>query len=231
MEIGKKYVGSVRRIVDFGAFIDLGGIDGLAHISEISWGRVKKVSDVLKEGDRVEVSVIDFDREKGKISLTLRDVKNDPWLNAAGKFPIGQIVTGKVARLAPFGAFVELEDGIDGLVHISQISNKRIAKPDDVLEVGQIVNVKITDVDPETKRVSLSIKEAEAELEFEAYEASRAKSEAAETEPSNDDAPDGNQPDADLPDENQPDAGLPDGNQPDAGLPDEDQPESGNLYE
>jgi 4-hydroxy-3-methylbut-2-enyl diphosphate reductase len=161
MEIGKKYSGTVRRIVDFGAFIDLGGIDGLAHISELSWGRVKKVSDVLKEGDKIEASVLDFDRDKGKISLTLRDVSSNPWSNAEEKYPIGKTVKGSVARLAPFGAFIELEDGVDGLVHISQISQKHIAKPEDILETGQIVNVKITDVAPETKRISLSIKDAD----------------------------------------------------------------------
>ncbi len=161
LEIGKKYSGTVRRIVDFGAFVDLGGIDGLIHISELSWGRVKKVKDVLKEGDKVEVTIIDFDRDKGKISLSLKDVKEDPWNAIEEKYPIGEIVEGKVARMVPFGVFVELEEGVDGLVHISQISAKHVVKPEDELSIGQVIQVKITEVNKENKRISLSKKEVD----------------------------------------------------------------------
>ena len=162
IEVSQKRTGTVRRLVKFGAFVDLGGIDGLIHISELSWGRVKQVTDVLKEGDVVEVTVIDFDKEKGKISLTLKDVKEDPWYAIEEKFPVGSVVSGKVARMVDFGVFVELEPGIDGLVHISQIAAKHVVKPEDELSVGEIVNVKITEVDRDKKRISLSKKEADA---------------------------------------------------------------------
>lgn len=168
---GDRIEGTVSRIVDFGAFVDLGGVDGLIHISELSWGRVKKVSDVLKEGDKVTVTVLDVNTEKGKISLTLKDVSNDPWKLAADKYAIGNIVEGKVVRMVPFGAFVELEDGIDGLVHISQISYKHVVKPEDVLTIGQAIKAKVTDLDLDNKKISLSIKEAEGKPEAEATEA------------------------------------------------------------
>mgnify|MGYP005874222737 CR=1 FL=1 len=162
---GDKIEGTVSRIVDFGAFVDIGGVDGLIHISEMSWGRVKKVSDVLSEGDKVTVTVLDVNSEKGKISLSLKDVNNDPWKSAPEKYAIGNIVEGKVVRMVPFGAFVELEEGVDGLIHISQISYKHIAKPEDVLEIGQVVKAKVTDFDVENKKISLSIKEAEGKPE------------------------------------------------------------------
>lgn len=161
IEVGKQMKGLVNRIVDFGAFVDLGGIDGLIHISELAWSRVKKVTDVLKEGDSVTVTVLDFNKDKGKISLTLKDINNDPWKTVSTKYPIGEVVTGKVVRMVPFGVFVELEDGIDGLVHISQISNKHVVKPEDELSIGQIINVKVLDIDLENKKVSLSKKEAD----------------------------------------------------------------------
>ncbi len=158
---GDRIEGTVSRIVDFGAFVDIGGVDGLIHISEMSWGRVKKVSDVLSEGDKVTVTVLDVNSEKGKISLSLKDINNDPWKSAPEKYTIGNIVEGKVVRMVPFGAFVELEEGVDGLIHVSQISYKHIAKPDDVLEIGQVVKAKVTDFDAENKKISLSIKEAD----------------------------------------------------------------------
>ena len=151
--------GTVSRIVDFGAFVDLGGVDGLIHISEMSWGRVKKVSDVLKEGQTVTVTVLGVDPEKGKISLSLKDMDADPWKNAAEKYAVGNIVTGKVVRMTSFGAFVELEDGVDGLVHISQIAHKHVEKPEDELTIGQEISAKVTDLDLENKKISLSIKE------------------------------------------------------------------------
>ncbi len=167
VKAGDRIDGTVSRIVDFGAFVDIGGVDGLIHISEMSWGRVKKVSDVLSEGDKVTVTVLDVNSEKGKISLSLKDVNNNPWKAASEKYAIGNIVEGKVVRMVPFGAFVELEEGVDGLIHISQISYKHIAKPDDVLEIDQVVKVKVTDFDAENKKISLSIKEADKKPEEE----------------------------------------------------------------
>jgi 4-hydroxy-3-methylbut-2-enyl diphosphate reductase len=160
-EIGQRITGTVSRIASFGAFVDLGGVDGLIHISELSWGRVKNVSDVLSEGDTVSVTVRDLDPEKGKISLTLRNVETNPWNAAADKYPIGSVVTGKVVRIVTFGAFVELEPGLDGMVHISQISPNRIAKVEDELAVGDVISVKVIDVNIDNKKISLSKKEAD----------------------------------------------------------------------
>lgn len=165
IKAGDKINGKVSRIVDFGAFVDLGGVDGLIHISELSWGRVKKVSDVLKEGDDVEVTVLDVNTEKGKISLSLKDINSDPWKNAAEKYAVGNVVEGKVVRMVSFGVFVELEEGVDGLVHISQISHEHIDKPEDVLSVGQMIKAKVTDLDTENKKISLSIKATEPKPE------------------------------------------------------------------
>lgn len=161
LEVGMRVEGTVRRIVNFGAFVDLGGIDGLIHISELSWIRVRRVSDIVKEGDKVEVIIREIDTEKGKIALSLREVKGNPWDTATETYAVGSILEGKVVRMVPFGAFVELEEGIDGLLHISQISSKRIAKPEDVLEIGQTVKVKVTELDLDSKKISLSKKEVD----------------------------------------------------------------------
>lgn len=159
INVGDRIDGTVSRIVEFGAFVDLGGVDGLIHISEMSWGRVKKVTDVLKVGDKVTVTVLDVNPEKGKISLSLKDLNADPWNTAAEKYAVGNVVTGKVVRMVPFGAFVELEEGVDGLVHISQIAYKHVEKPEDELTVGQEINAKVTELDLDNKKISLSIKE------------------------------------------------------------------------
>jgi small subunit ribosomal protein S1 len=159
IEVGKQYNGIVKSFTDFGAFVDIGGVDGLVHISEMSWSKVKHPSDVFKIGDKVTVTVLEFDREKKRISLGYRKNEDNPWKIAAEKYIVGNTVKGKVVRLVPFGAFVELGDGIDGLVHISQISNQRIGKPSDVLEIGQEIEAKITEVNLETKKISLSIRE------------------------------------------------------------------------
>jgi 4-hydroxy-3-methylbut-2-enyl diphosphate reductase len=164
LEIGQHIDGTVSRIVDFGAFVDLGGVDGLIHISELAWKRVRKVSDVLQAGDNVTVTVIGVDSEKNKISLSLKDSRDNPWHDIVGRYPIDSIVEGTVVRLAPFGAFVNLEDGVDGLVHISQIANKHVAKPEDVLTVGQAIQVKITEIDQVSHKISLSKREADVEL-------------------------------------------------------------------
>jgi len=164
LEVGQKVDGTVSRITDFGAFVDLGGVDGLIHISELAWRRVRKVSDVLNVGDAVSVTVIDINPEKNKISLTLKDINNNPWNSVREKYPVGSLIEGKVVRMAAFGAFVSLEDGVDGLVHVSQIANRHVAKPDDELRVNDIITVKVTEVDEENKKISLSKKAADAEL-------------------------------------------------------------------
>lgn len=165
LEAGKKVTGTVSRITDFGAFVDLGGVDGLIHISEMSWGRISNPKEVLSEGDTVEVIVLDVDKEKSKISLSLKDVTPNPWTMAAEKYVVGSVVEGKVVRMVPFGAFIELEPGVDGLVHISQIANKRVEKPEDELKIGETIKVKVIDVNAEQKKISLSKKEAEAPVE------------------------------------------------------------------
>ena len=161
LEIGSQTEGTVSRITNFGAFVDLGGIDGLLHISQLSWGRIKRVSDMLSEGDKVRVVVLSANREKGKISLSLKDVKEDPWRSIDEKYHVGQIVTGRVVRMAPFGAFIELEEGIDGLVHVSQIANRHVAKPEDALTLGEEITLKIINIDKENSKISLSKKEAD----------------------------------------------------------------------
>lgn len=156
---GQILKGRVQRIANFGAFVDLGGVDGLLHISEMGWGRVKQPTDVVNVGDEIEVYVLSADREKGKISLSLKKLISNPWDNAAEQFPVGTVLTGKVVRIAPFGAFVALADGVDGLVHISQISWEHINKVEDALAIGQEVQVKVLEVDEDRKRISLSIKD------------------------------------------------------------------------
>ncbi len=159
VEVGKVYNGVVKSLTDFGAFVDIGGVDGLIHISELSWSRIKHPSEILKVGDNVEVSILDIKKEKGKISLGYRRTEDNPWFKASEKYKVGDVVSVKVLRFAPFGAFVELEEGIDGLVHISQISSKRLSKPEDVLTAGMAVDAKILEFDTENKKISLSIKE------------------------------------------------------------------------
>lgn len=157
---GQKVKGEVKRLTDFGAFVDIGGVDGLIHVSELSWKRIKHPSEIVKVGQIVEAIVLKVDAEKKKISLGLKQTTAEPWTLVPTKYAIGDIIDVKVARFADFGAFVELESGIDGLVHISQISDKRIAKPADALKIGQIVKAKIVDIKLEEKKISLSIKEA-----------------------------------------------------------------------
>ncbi|MDD4503462.1 MAG: bifunctional 4-hydroxy-3-methylbut-2-enyl diphosphate reductase/30S ribosomal protein S1 [Clostridiaceae bacterium] len=159
IEAGQRLTGEVKRLADFGAFVDIGGVDGLIHISELSWSRVKHPSEVVQPGDKVEVVVLNVDKDKKKISLGLKQTLPEPWSVVGDKYKVGDIVAVKVLRFSNFGAFVELEPGIDGLVHISQISDKRISKPADVLNIGDTVNVKIIDVKLEEKKISLSIRE------------------------------------------------------------------------
>lgn len=168
LEVGQKITGTVSRITDFGAFVDLGGVDGLIHISEMSWGRISNPKEVLKEGQEVEAIVLDVDKEKGKISLSLKDSNKNPWNTAVEKYAVGSIIDGKVVRMVPFGAFVELEPGVDGLVHISQIANKHVVKPEDELKVGQMIQVKVLEVNAEQKKISLSKRQAEEPVAEEA---------------------------------------------------------------
>jgi ribosomal protein S1/(E)-4-hydroxy-3-methyl-but-2-enyl pyrophosphate reductase len=151
--------GIVRRIVNFGAFIDLGGADGLLHVSDMAYSRVNNPSEIVKVDDEVEVQVLNVDKEKGRISLGLKQLKVNPWSVIAEKYPLGAIVKGKVVRIATFGAFVQLEDGVDALVHISQLADHRVSKVEDIVEVGQVITAKVIECKPEEKRISLSIKE------------------------------------------------------------------------
>ena len=153
--------GTVSRVTNFGAFVDLGGIDGLVHVSELSHNRVKRPSDVVKPGDKVEVKILKLDEEAGRLSLSLKATQAGPWEQVEEKAPVGSTVEGTVKRLTDFGAFVELFPGVEGLVHVSQISWERVENPKDVLKVGQVVNVKVLDVKPEEERISLSIKALE----------------------------------------------------------------------
>ncbi|NLM13111.1 MAG: 30S ribosomal protein S1 [Epulopiscium sp.] len=158
---GEKRKGVVRRLAKFGAFVDLGGVDGLIHLSDLSWKRVLDPAEVVSVGDVVEVYVVDFDEKKDRISLALKDIKEDPWNESVRKYKINDIIKGKVVRITNFGAFVEIEPGVEGLVHISQITDKHIAKVSEVLSVGDEVKAKIIELKPEEKRISLSIREAE----------------------------------------------------------------------
>lgn len=158
--VGEKIRGVVRRITDFGAFVDIGGLDGLVHVTDCAWGRVKHPSDALSIGQEIEVLILGVDREKERISLGYKQLQPKPWTKAAEKYPIGAIVEGKVVRIVPFGAFVALEPTIDGLIHISQVGVHRIEKVEDEIKVGDIVRCKVLDVNVEAKRISLSRKDA-----------------------------------------------------------------------
>ena len=154
-----EFTGTVKNLVKFGAFVDLGGVDGLIHISELSWGKIKHPSEVVNEGDTVTVTILNADKETNKISLGFKKAEDNPWAKAKAAFNVDDVVTAKVVRLVPFGAFIELMPGIDGLVHISQIAHKRIGKPSDELAIGQEVQAKITAIDWEKQKISLSIRE------------------------------------------------------------------------
>ena len=158
IEIGKKYHGVVKSLTSYGAFVDIGGIDGMVHVSELSWGRIHQPSEVVSVGDEIDVYVINFDREKHKISLGYKDPEANPWALFKAKYAVGDVAPVKVVKLMDFGAFAELLPGVDGLIHISQIANRRIAKPGDVLTVGDEVEVKITGIDDDKHKVSLSIR-------------------------------------------------------------------------
>ena len=155
---GNKYHGVVKSLTSYGAFVDIGGVDGMVHVSELSWNRIKTPAEVVKVGDEIDVYVISFDAEKRKISLGYKTAEMNPWTQFTANYNVGDVVNAKVVKLMTFGAFAEIIPGVDGLIHISQIADRRIGKPEDVLSEGQEVQVKITDVDADSKRISLSIR-------------------------------------------------------------------------
>ena len=158
IEVGKHYDGVVKSMTSYGVFVDIGGVDGMVHISELSWSRIKNPAEVVSIGDHLDVYVISFDPEKHKISLGYKTAEMNPWNQFMTKYSVGDVVDAKIVKLMTFGAFAEILPGVDGLIHISQIADRRIGKPEDVLSEGQDVKVKITDVDAENKRISLSIR-------------------------------------------------------------------------
>ena len=158
LNVGDIVEGKVMRFTDYGAFVDIGGVDGLLHISEISWGKLKHPEEVLKIGDIINVKLLSLHEEKGKISLGLKQTQPEPWTLVGEKYQVGDVLEGKVVQIKEYGAFVELEAGLDGLVHISEIANKRVENVFDELKVGETVNVKIMEIDPDKRRISLSIK-------------------------------------------------------------------------
>ncbi|WP_134698945.1 30S ribosomal protein S1 [Ammoniphilus sp. YIM 78166] len=178
IQVGEVIEGTVQRLTDFGAFVDVGGVDGLVHISELAWGRVDKPSDVVSEGDKVKVKVLKVDRDGERISLSMKEAQPGPWETASAQLKAGSVVTGTVKRLVSFGAFVEVAPGVEGLVHISQISNRHIGNPAEVLQEGQEVQVKILDLNTAEQRISLSIREVEEETETKAVKKELANYEA-----------------------------------------------------
>jgi len=158
IEKEKKYTGTVKSLTSYGAFVDLGGVDGMVHSSELSWRRIKHPSEIVSIGDVIEVYVKDFDPETKRISLGYKTEDNDPWNIFNAKYKVGDVASVKIVSMMPFGAFAEVVPGADGLIHISQIADKKIARPADVLEIGQVVDAKIVDINPETRKISLSMR-------------------------------------------------------------------------
>lgn len=157
-EVGAVYKGEVKSITNYGAFVDLGGIDGMVHISELSWNRIKHPSEVVKIGDVIEVYIKDLDKEAGRISLGYKKNSDNPWEKFRNEFSIGDVVPAKIVSITPFGAFAQIIEGVDGLIHISQLADKRVDDVKEIVQVGQTVNVKITDVDYDKKRISISMR-------------------------------------------------------------------------
>jgi ribosomal protein S1 len=163
LHVGDVMTGVVKNITEYGAFVNINGIDGLVHISELSWGRIRSPKDVVKVGEEVKVRILEIDKDKQKVSLSMKFDDENPWNGAEVKYAVGNTVSGRVARMTDFGAFVELEKGVDALLHVSQISMKHVEKPSDVLSVGQTVTAKVTDLNLADKKISLSVKELEKE--------------------------------------------------------------------
>jgi small subunit ribosomal protein S1 len=163
LNVGNVVEGTISNIVDFGAFVDLDGIDGLIHISELSWTHINHPSEVLQVNQKVKVKVLDIDRDRQRISLGLKQTQEDPWQKIVAQHQVGDVVEGRVTKIVAFGAFVEIYEGIEGLVHISELANRHVERPDEVVSVGQIVQVKIIEVDSERRRLSLSIKRVDGD--------------------------------------------------------------------
>ena len=177
VEVGKVYTGTVKSLTKFGAFVDIGGVDGLIHISELSWSKIKHPSEVVKEGDVVETYVLEADKEKGKVSLGYKKTEDNPWNKVAAEITEGAVIDCKIVRIVPFGAFAEIFPGVDGLIHISQVANKRIGRVEEELSIGQHVQAKVVELDMENKKIGLSIR---ALLEPEVVEEAPAEEAAAE---------------------------------------------------
>jgi len=158
IEVGKQYTGTVKSMTTYGVFVDIGGVDGMIHISELSWTRIKQPAEIMSVGDEVSVYVLSFDKENRKISLGYKKSEDTPWTRFTSHYTIGDVVTVKIVKMMPFGAFAEICPGVDGLIHISQITDHRIGLPSEVLSDGQAVDVKITEIDNDRKKVSLSIR-------------------------------------------------------------------------
>ena len=171
LEEGQKLSGTVTKLMPYGACVEIGGVEGLVHNNDLSWVRIKHPSDVVKEGDKVDVVVLSVDKENGKVALSLKDMTTDPWLVEVSGLEVGQNVEATITRFAAFGAFARLSDNVEGLIHISQISTKRIHKPEEVLEIGQTVKVKIVTLDKENKKVGLSMKQVAEEADQQMVEA------------------------------------------------------------
>ena len=186
IEVGKTYTGEVKSMTSYGAFVDLGGVDGMVHVTELSWKHIKSPAEVISVGDTVTVFVKSFDPEKKRISLGYKTEETNPWNIFKSQYAVGDIASVKIVSMMPFGAFAEIVDGVDGLIHISQIAMERIAKPADLLEIGQIVDARIIEIDDEKQKVSLSIRSlleeaaAAAEAMPEEYVAEEAVAEEAE---------------------------------------------------
>lgn len=169
LAVGQTLTGTVRRIVDFGAFVDIGGIDGLVHISDLSWHRVKTPHEIVSIGEEVKVIVLKVDAAQKRVSLSLKQVGSDPWLDVVEQFSMNQIVTAKISKITTFGAFAELVPGVEGLIHVSEMSDQRVHKVEEIVSLGQQVKVKILDINKETKRIALSISKAQEDAEREEY--------------------------------------------------------------
>jgi small subunit ribosomal protein S1 len=179
LEVGQVLEGTVQRLTDFGAFVDIGGIDGLVHISQLSHNHVNKPSDIVEEGQKVNVKILAVDRDNERISLSIKETLPGPWANISEKLSRGDVVEGTVKRLVSFGAFVEVLPGVEGLVHISQIATKHIGTPQEVLKEGQQVNVKVLEVNEAEQRISLSIRELEEDVREEEYNSYKQQEESS----------------------------------------------------
>ena len=158
IEAGKQYTGTVKSMTSYGVFVDIGGVDGMVHISDLTWSRIKHPSEVVKIGDTLNVYVLSFDAEKRKISLGVKDRSTNPWEKFLETYKVGDVAEVRVVKLMSFGAFAEVVPGVDGLIHISQIADRRVETPAEVLSEGQVVEAKVTDIDEEKKKISLSIR-------------------------------------------------------------------------